>query len=85
VRTLSLLEAPEWFARAACRGSTPTLFYPEQHTGPYFDVREAKAICAGCLARQDCLDFALDRFETIGIWGGLTPKERREVKRERAS
>ncbi len=39
----------------------------------------AKAICAECSVRADCLDYALRIREPHGIWGGLTEVERREL------
>jgi len=44
-------------------------------------IAKAKKICATCPVREECLEFGLT--EPIGIWGGLTPKERRIVKRQR--
>lgn len=33
------------------------------------DIDRAKELCAGCPARQECLDGATERGET-GVWGG---------------
>ncbi|TMR13807.1 WhiB family transcriptional regulator [Nonomuraea turkmeniaca] len=41
----------------------------------------AKAICAGCPVRGDCLRWALEHGERWGIWGGLNPRERRHLRR----
>jgi len=64
--------APTWFASAKCRGNTSD-FYPERGQS----AAAAKVICAGCPVRQDCLDYAIAKRETRGIWGGLAPVERR--------
>jgi WhiB family redox-sensing transcriptional regulator len=46
-------------------------------------VSEAKAVCAGCSVRKQCLEYAL-RFDVLcGVWGGLSERERRQVRRER--
>jgi WhiB family redox-sensing transcriptional regulator len=77
---------PAWQADAACRGVGAALFFPERGTDVRARVPEAKAICAGCPVRQECLEYALclpfpqSRY---GIWGGLTEKERRQVRQER--
>jgi WhiB family transcriptional regulator, redox-sensing transcriptional regulator len=42
----------------------------------------AKAICAGCEVRSDCLDFALSRLDKFGVWGGLTEDERASSRRQ---
>ena len=34
--------------------------------------------------RQQCLDYAIEMGEKFGIWGGLSERERRRVRRERA-
>ena len=47
------------------------------------DVAAAKAVCQGCVVRDDCLDYALATVERHGIWGGLTEKDRREVAKQR--
>ena len=48
-------------------------------------IKEAKAVCAGCPVRQQCLDealkFSTTRQDCCGIWGGLTWKERQKLGR----
>ncbi len=41
----------------------------------------AKAICAGCVVKDACLEFGLHQPD--GIWGGTTPGERRRIRRRR--
>jgi WhiB family redox-sensing transcriptional regulator len=76
VRTLDT-----WRARAACRGPETALFVPPNvaERKDERDAREsrAKAICAGCAVRRECLDYALGVGEMHGIWGGLNEAERR--------
>ena len=45
---------------------------------------DAKAVCAACPVRQDCLEFALHEHIAYGVWGGLSERERRRVRRARA-
>lgn len=66
-------------ARAACRDHPGVSWHPELGES----AAPAKAICAGCEVRQQCLAFALARGIAHGIWGGLSPKERRQVARSR--
>lgn len=85
----ALFQRPSWWAEAACnvekievRGvPTPAVdvFFPRR-PGPTAEVRAAKAICAGCSVRVDCLDSALLNAERSGIWGGLTEIERRGLR-----
>ena len=38
----------------------------------------------GCVVREDCLEYALANGEKFGIWGGLSERERRRIRRQRA-
>ena len=69
---------PDWRDAAACRGMAAKLFYPGQGESS----REAKATCAICPVAQPCLDAALAEPETFGVWGGLSEKQRRRMRRE---
>ena len=72
----------EWQARAACRGSDPELFFPEKmEGGGTYTARRARMACAACPVKAECLEAGMD--ERHGIWGGLTYKERRALKRLR--
>ena len=68
---------PAWTALAACRGCAPALFFPERGEA----TEAARAVCQGCPVRPECLDYALARGEDFGIWGGLSTKERRLLRR----
>jgi WhiB family transcriptional regulator, redox-sensing transcriptional regulator len=66
-----------WRAAAACRFADPDLFFPLSDSGKGLDqAAQAKAICAGCRVRRQCLTFALRTRQVHGIWGGLTERER---------
>ena len=69
-----------WQEEANCLGVDPDLFFPERGAS----TREAKAVCRGCEVRGDCLEYALAHGEKFGIWGGLSERERRRVRRQRA-
>ena len=45
-------------------------------------VRDAKAVCAACRVREECLDFALRTKVAYGVWGGLSERERRTLRRD---
>jgi WhiB family transcriptional regulator, redox-sensing transcriptional regulator len=75
-----------WEARAACRGEVAALFFgPEGERRPERELREkaAKAVCAACPVRRQCLECALSADIRDGIWGGLTEDERRRERRYR--
>jgi WhiB family transcriptional regulator, redox-sensing transcriptional regulator len=69
---------PQWMALAACRGVDPELFYTERGES----TREAKAVCAGCPVREECLLYAVANVERYGVWGGRSERERRRMRSE---
>lgn len=72
----------DWRHRAACRDEDPELFFPVSDIGPGArQVAEAKAVCARCPVRAQCLDYAMTNRLTDGIFGGATEAERRELSR----
>jgi WhiB family redox-sensing transcriptional regulator len=76
---LAGLEAEElsWQERALCAETDPEAFFPEKGGS----TREAKKICTGCEVRAECLEYALTNDERFGIWGGLSERERRRLRR----
>jgi WhiB family transcriptional regulator, redox-sensing transcriptional regulator len=73
------IKMPSWRQRAACRGVDPDIFYPVTDE----DAEDAKAICAHCPVQRACLEWALARRESDGVWGGATERERRRIIRRR--
>jgi WhiB family redox-sensing transcriptional regulator len=72
--------AGRWVQRAACRGTG---------LGPYFprggiSAAPAKAVCAGCAVRGECLAYALGDPNLQGIWGGTSDAERRVLRHQAA-
>lgn len=69
-----------WRLLAACRSIDPDLFFPVSYAGRSLEqVDEAKAVCACCMVRRQCVAFALQTRQMHGIWGGLTTAERDEI------
>lgn len=68
-----------WQDYANCRGADADLFFPERGAS----TRKAKAICTACEVKDECLDFAIVNGEKFGIWGGMSERERRRVRRAR--
>ena len=69
-----------WQDYSNCLGVDPDLFFPERGAS----TREAKEVCRGCVVREDCLEYALNNGEKFGIWGGMSERERRRIRRQRA-
>lgn len=66
-----------WQERALCAQTDPEAFFPEKGGS----TREAKRVCTGCEVRAECLEYALANDERFGIWGGLSERERRKLKK----
>ena len=66
-----------WQERSLCAQTDPEAFFPEKGGS----TREAKKVCVGCEVRAECLEYALANDERFGIWGGLSERERRKLKK----
>lgn len=72
-----LVGGGHWKSMAACGSADPDLFFPVSASASnQLQVAEAKAVCARCLVRCECLDFAIRTRQMHGIWGGMTEEER---------
>ena len=72
----------DWLDLGACRDEDPDLFFPITSAGPAVDqVAAAKAVCARCTVREACLRYALEARQDHGVWGGMSERERRRLKR----
>jgi WhiB family redox-sensing transcriptional regulator len=71
----------DWRSGAACRGLDPEMFFPLGR-GPAAEAQEAvaKAVCARCAALVRCRTWALTMGERAGVWGGMSPDERRAAR-----
>jgi WhiB family redox-sensing transcriptional regulator len=65
----------EWMIEAECRGKDPKIFFPSSSAG----VDIARRICAECVVKQDCLDYALANKIGHGVWGGTSERERNRI------
>jgi WhiB family redox-sensing transcriptional regulator len=66
-----------WQERGLCAQTDPEAFFPEKGGS----TREAKKVCVSCDVRAECLEYALEHDERFGIWGGLSERERRRLKK----
>ena len=79
---LALAEPPAWHQDAACREAPLSVTWFPTGKGPNAGA-EAKRICSTCLARDACLEWALEQGSDLdGIWAGTTPRDRRAMRRE---
>jgi WhiB family redox-sensing transcriptional regulator len=77
-RTLTVGDS--WTSLASCRGTESSAFFARSLP----EAREAIRVCERCPVRQQCLDYAVDNDMDLGVWGGLTERQRRTyVRRNR--
>ena len=76
--------ADQWRDVAACRHTSPDLFFPVGTTGPALDqIAAAKQVCGECPVAEECLEFALTTNQDTGVWGGRSEEERRQMRKAR--
>lgn len=78
--TTRLLQPVDWQTKAGCTEVDPEIFFPERGGSS----KAARAVCAACEVRRQCLEYALNNKEQFGIWGGTSERERRRLRKERA-
>jgi WhiB family redox-sensing transcriptional regulator len=71
---------PKWQELARCAETDPEAWFPNKGGS----TREAKRICMDCDVRSECLEDALVNDEKFGVWGGLSERERRKLKKRAA-
>lgn len=72
---------PTFSAPALCAETDPEAFFPDKGGS----VKDAKRLCGACPAQEECLQWALDNDERFGVWGGLSERERRRLRRTQAA
>ena len=66
------------YDKAACRGVPVSVFFPDDDQPDY---ALARRLCESCPIRKPCLEDAQRTRVNYGMFGGLTPKERRAARR----
>lgn len=83
LENLNIPDLPE----AACKGYEPVQdFHPDNKS---IKATKARELCSGCPERVKCLQWVMDYErksgqQQSGVWGGLSPWERAELRRRRA-
>ena len=78
------IDRPSWYDEAQCLGTTQEIFFYESRDNEQDKVvlrTIAKSICRVCTVKKECLNYALETRQVGGIWGGLTPKERKRLRK----
>jgi WhiB family redox-sensing transcriptional regulator len=75
-------EGATWMQQAACRGYRPDIFFPVKMTDG--TAATAVATCNRCPVQSECARYAIVNHIEFGIWGGLSPRARREIASSRS-
>jgi WhiB family redox-sensing transcriptional regulator len=71
----------KWLDKAQCVGAPIEIFFPTSMANDRWEA--GKAVCATCEVKKQCLELVL-RLEHLedrwGIFGGLTPAERSNIR-----
>ena len=81
MRSMDSLD-PQWQLKAGCRGLPTAIFFAsdgERGQRKVAHEERAKKVCRSCLVQRECLRYALAAMEPWGIWGAMTPSERRRI------
>lgn len=69
---------------ANCRGVDPEAFFIENQFEAREHVITLSRICGACVVREECAEYAIHHMgDEGGYWGGLTPADRRRIRRSR--
>lgn len=73
------VDIPPWFVDAECLYADPEAFFP--HKGQ--SAQPAVAVCNRCPIRERCLEFAVENEQDIGVWGGMSERQRIRYRKRR--
>lgn len=76
-----LAEGTRWQDLALCAQTDPESFF----VGKGEPTAPAKKVCMACPVRTECLEYALENNENHGVWGGLSERQRRKLKKDAAA
>lgn len=66
-----------WAEWASCAEVGGDVWFPEKGDA----TRPAKTVCGNCAVRQECLEYAFQHDIRFGVWGGLSERQRRALRR----
>lgn len=80
-----------WKMSGACAPMDPVegallFFGAERETKEvqFARIKRAKAVCSTCPVETECLEYAMQSSDTLGIWGGKTERQRRTERSNRS-
>ena len=79
--SLETMPVGDWRDYALCSQTDPEAFFPEKGGS----LEPARKVCNACDVQDSCLAWALENGENLGVWGGLSSRERRALQSVSAS
>lgn len=76
---LPRLRREPWMESALCAQVDPELFFADK--GDWALTIKAKMVCRQCPVRTQCLTYAIENNEMHGVWGGMNPQQRKDLRR----
>jgi WhiB family redox-sensing transcriptional regulator len=73
---------PLWMDRGICRGEPIETFFADRGGDSY---KRAQGLCERCPVRSECADYAIADPLIFGWWGGMSERERRKIRANRAA
>lgn len=73
--------AASWMEFALCQEVGGDLWHPDEGEGQTYATNRAIKICNACPVKEQCLDYAMENNEILGVWGGTTPSERKRMRK----
>jgi len=79
----------DWTDRAACAGMDVNVFFDgagddSRGSSGSAHLEQARAVCAGCTVTAQCLAFGQKHSRGYGVYGGLSGKQRQNLRRSEA-
>jgi len=75
------MKTEKWREQAACAGAPITIFIFDDDVKYHKNTKfKAFEYCDRCPVIRECLNFAYDNNIQHGVYGGMTPKERRKFR-----
>lgn len=74
----------EWMDDAACKNTDPNDWFPEEYSLAH-DNKMTRICIEQCPVQEQCLHYAIENKEKLGIWGGFTQQELKGIRTRRFS
>lgn len=74
----------DWRDSAACKDTDPDDWFPETYSAAH-ETKMARICFFECPVQENCLEYALNFPETVGMWAGFSQAELKGIRTKRFS